>query len=1266
MNKQLFDINIKSILLTVCLLFVNSLGVFAIEVNDAFPPITFNVGSISGEVGETVCVDVTVENFIRVESIQFSINYNSTLLSIVCPPDITNSPLDQSELAFNCVSELGTVGVIWSDPNSLEGDGVSLDNGTTIFTLCFEIIGTCGLSSPIIVNSDIVELEVVQIREDAVICVNENINLIDGLINIICPEMTINAVKCNAFSTNNDGTLSFFVAGGSGDYSYTVSPDGFTGNTEESERIEITGLSSGDYTITATDNVSGEVIIETVSITDEGSIEIMLDATDPYCFNKDRGQIETTTTNSFGDVIFANLLNYEWSNFRFTEDIDDLGSGTYSVTVTDLNGCSATETATLFVEPLILHAEVLDSASCEGNDDAIVKIWAEGGTPFPPMPNPEYEFETDAGDTSQPVDTLFLNNVESGEFNFAVIDAAIPLCTVDSIIDIPFKGIDLAIDIDTTNISCFGEEDGSATITASGSTNFSIQVRDENNMLLPGGSFPTMRTVEDLSAGCYTVTVIESFNGCEITGVFCIEEPELFELTIDEENNPGCVGNDGSILLTATGGTMPYSYEWSDGPSTDEDRTGLIGGMYEVTVTDASGCSNTASFDLPDGADVQIEANVIQAINCPQDQNGIIEVVVSTGGNFAYNWETPDGTFVSDMQTVSNLSSGIYYVTATDAAAMCTALDTVILAPASPIIVQGDFTEPSCAGTPNGSIGIVHLEGTAPFSYNWETGGTQQVLSGISDGTYNVTVTDANMCELDTFLTLSAPPAIEVDFTDIVGVNCFGGSDGSITATASGGPEMAGTYSFFWSNDPTTTQTGLSSSQSGFPAGENWVIAADFSCISDTMFFTIPDIDSISIDLDNSVFTSPSCFGDCDGSIEVVATGGNPAAYNYTWSDDGSTNPIRTGLCAGVYNVEIEDANGCIVNRDIELLEPIPLSVALDSIRLQEISCNVPNSGSIGVLAEGGSMPYTYEWTDNVSTEDIATELFEGTYNIEVTDDNGCTASTSITLTAPEPLVAIIGDIEEPNCFGEPTCISFESVTGGVGSNYTYQINNGPRIPVDSCFSVFANDYTINVFDGTNSCSDELFISIDQPDPISVDAGPDQEIDLGSESEVISPTIDSSLPIVDVIWSPIDSLQCIDAACEDVISNTLNDILYTVTVVDQNGCTADDDIFITVNTSRNVYIPNIFTPNGDGENDYFNLVIGSGAVSVSFLSIFDRWGNRVFAIENEYIPEVGMQDGWDGKHNGNFVNPGVYVYTAQVNFLDGKVLTYSGDLTVIR
>ena len=757
-----------------------------------------------------------------------------------------------------------------------------------------------------------------------------------------------------------------------------------------------------------------------------------------------------------------------------------------------------------------------------------------------------------------------------------------------------------------------------------------------------------------------------------MTGAFCIEEPSELVLITDDVINPGCVGDDGMILLTPTEGTAPYEFMWSDGPSTEEDRSGLSGGMYQVTVTDFRGCTDTATFDLPNGEDVQINATVVQAINCPQDENGIIDVTISTGGSFSYNWELPDGTFVSDMQTVSNLGSGVYYVTATDATASCIAIDTVILAAASPITVEGDFTAPSCPGELDGSIGIVHILGTSPFEYLWDDLSTDQVLSGVSDGTYFVTVTDANSCELDTFLTLTALDPILVDFTDNMGVDCFGEANGSITATANGGTEMAGMYTYFWSNDPTNGMNASASNQTGFPAGENWVIATDLFCESDTVFFNISDIDSIAIDLANTVITNPGCSaGGCDGMIEIAAMGGNSASYDFTWLDDGSNNTVRTDLCQGEYDVMITDANGCSVTRTIELLNSALLTIEIDSSQVTWDCVN--NIGTLVVETSGGTQPFTYMWTDNVSTDTIASNLNPGLYNIVVTDANNCTAETSYTLVAPDPIIAVIGDIAEPDCFGGLTCISLDTVTGGSSNNYTFStVVGGFSFPIDSCVAIQAGTHTITVFDGTNSdCIWQSTITINQPDELMVDAGPDQDISLGTTSDLISPNINSSLPLADVSWSPIDSLTCADAGdqlpnCLDVISNTVADQLYTVMVVDENGCSAMDDILITVNTSRNVFIANIFTPDGDGNNDFFNIVLGSGALSVSYLSIYDRWGNMVFSIEDEFLPEVGQQDGWDGKYNGQFVQPGVYVYTAEVNFLDGKVLQYSGDLTVIR
>ena len=308
MNNPLLYINIKSILLSACLLIGFSTNILASTIVNGFDPIVFNIGDVSGEVGDTVCVDVTVENFTRLETFQFSINYNTNLISIICPVDVSNSPLDQNELFFNCFSDDGTIPVLWGDP-TVGGSGVTIPDGDLVFSLCFRLEGDCGLSSPIDITSHPIEVEVQQISEEGISCPSNEIEVNAGTVNIICPEMTINASKCDASPAGNDGTLTFFIAGGSGNYSYTVTPGPFNSTVGEVEFVELTGLAATTYTITATDIVTGQQISQNVFISDNFPLEVTLDATDPYCFNRDKGQIETTVQRLGVDV----LATYELS-----------------------------------------------------------------------------------------------------------------------------------------------------------------------------------------------------------------------------------------------------------------------------------------------------------------------------------------------------------------------------------------------------------------------------------------------------------------------------------------------------------------------------------------------------------------------------------------------------------------------------------------------------------------------------------------------------------------------------------------------------------------------------------------------------------------------------------------------------------------------------------------------------------------------------------------------------------------------------------------
>lgn len=1242
-----------------------------VEAQTTFPPVTVQFSDGNGSTGDKVCVELSAIAFSNMEAIQIAIGFNPNVIEFDTMY-LTENFIQSGQQADLLPFELNP-GELRLQLTDLEGGingGITILDNNPIIEICFELVGDCGQSSDIfLLGPEVFETEVTQLHPIDGTISTEEVYYSAGTVSVECTDMTIVANKCDTSPGAQDGYMYFYVAGGSGNYDYTISnvnPPDNMGTASESQEIEVNNLPQGNYTITATDQSTGEMVSQNVLISENFALELQLVTTDPYCWSRPTGEIETVVTRG-GLEEMDGALRFEWSSQQFTPNLEDLPNGTYSVTVTDLTGCRVSASATLFVDTLRVFAELIDSASCVGAEDAVVRVWAEGGTPF--MGN-QYEYDTSEGDAG-PVEALTLNNVSPGVFRYFAKDGAIhPVtgtlvgCQTEELeLLVPVKESSIAMMIDSTNISCFGANDGQVVITGTGATNFSFQIRDESGSLVQAGNSPTMSTAMNLGPGKYTVIVADAIAGCEIDSSFNIVEPPVLDLVEDEVSAPSCLGNDGRILTSATGGTEPYTLTWNDIPDNIDDRTGLMGGMYKVVLSDANGCKDSLEYSFPDGSTVNLDATVVQAVGCLGNENGIIEANISVGGNWQYQWESADGANTFSGQTWSNLGPGTYYVTATDADNNCEAIDTVVLAPGTPIAIEANYQMPSCPNTPNGSIAIVHISGVPPFTYQWQDNSSLQVLSGIAAGTYNVTVTDANNCMLDTFFVLEAPNPIQLTVDNIAGVDCNGGNNGSATAMATGGTAGATNFNYFWSNNPSMGQSGISSTQGGFTAGQQWVIAADALCASDTLFFEIPDTPAVTIDTMLSQINMPTCFGANDGTIWLQAKGGNPSNYSFFWPDLGFSGPL-TGLVAGDYTVQITDGNGCQVTQVVSLGQPDSLGVAFSTALSQPISCD-GNDGRLVAEVQGGVAAFTYTWTGVNSDNNTAENLTPGSYALQVTDANGCTASTSTTLTAPDPIMATLGNIEPINCYGELTCVSIGSVSGGVGNDYTYTINNGSfRFPVDSCAAVYANDYTITVFDSSGMCSIVLPLTITQPDEVLVDAGEDIEITLGAISDPITPMITSSLAIDSILWSPLDSVNCQTADCGTVTFSPIQEQLYTVTVKDVNGCSASDDILVMVNARRNVYFPNIFTPNGDETNDHFNVTIGPGAISVMDFYILDRWGNVVYSIPNEFVPSEASA--WDGRRSGEFVNPGVYVYAARVKFIDGKIIQYGGDVTVIR
>jgi len=1234
-------------------------------------PITFNIGSDSGPQGSKVCIDITVDNFVKVTSMQFVIRFDPSVIALDTPIVITNPDLNIFQAFFNDNQpDEGFVNFIWFDGATT---GVTLDDGDFIFTLCFDLIGDpCEQSEIWISESADVSYEFVQVD-----CITgEDIDL-PPIVNIgeitIDPDgYTISSAFCSSDDLSDSGSITFSGSGGTRPYDWSISPGTASGTgLNDCDTATVDNLAPGSYTITFID-ANNVVINEIIEITTNSDFPFVLtlDGTNPTCFDNFNGSIDVVNIEGG-----ASPFSYEWSTFQFYENtLDELGTGEYALTITDANGCTTSSAVSLSADTLNISYEIFSEPSCDGSADGIVIFTAEGGIPYT---DDKYDWNIDGisptiyfGSGSE-INPFTPGNLPAGCFEVVVSDNANITCFSDPIEFCLEAGSFSDLVLDVTNISCFGECDGEVIITAGTMGNFSFMVTDPDGTALLGSNTNVAFDANSLCGGTYNVTVNDVNAGCSKDTFFTIIEPDLLVLSVMDSLGPGCGGGDGMIVFEGIGGTEDYTFEWNDAFD-QPSRMNMGGGTYSVTMTDANGCIDSVTFTFADGGDIGLNSFVCSAVSCGGEMDGSVCAEVSVGGVFSFTWEDADGMSLGTGEIIDGLGGGIYFVTATDG--MCTATDTVFVAPGQTPSVSIVQVDPTCSDTNDGMLTATLTSGTNPAMYEWTEPPSTAILSlgaVLSDGvgTYNLHVTDGNGCELDTLIMLTSPSnVIEIDITNIVENICFGECEGEATFTASGGPSGTGNYVFYISNisgtvDPSGDQAIITT----LCGGDNWVYAIDGICASDTFFFTVPDGDPISLDESASSLVSPSCAGGDDGSITIEVEGGNSSSYDILWVNEGIAGPTLTSLTSGQYIYNVTDGSNCVFVDTITLVEPDSLLVEVNPFTTVEIKCFNASTGKIGLMTTGGnSGQLTYLWDPPVSNTDFAENLSPGLYSVTVTDSKGCTDKTSYELTSADPIVAVIDASAEPDCFGGQTCFGIDTAFGGVGFGYTFSINNAQIYPIDTCINLFANSYEINIFDGSvTGCSMDTTITISQPEEIIVDLGPDITINLGDDSDPISTFIVSELAIDSILWNPITDLECNTVDCQVVTFSPNANTNYTVTVIDENGCLASDDITVFVNLSRNVFFSNIFSPNGDNQNDFFQLTTGSGVVEISYFKLFDRWGNKVHQ-EESYMPDDSLHPGWDGTNNNREVESGVYVYFAEVLFADNVRVLYKGDVTLVR
>jgi large repetitive protein len=868
-----------------------------------------------------------------------------------------------------------------------------------------------------------------------------NISTCVTLVEPSAVSVTASAIDATCFGLDN-GTASAVAAGGTGAYSFIWSNSGTTSN--------ITALFAGTYTITASDANNCSAVATTTVAEPAASVATTVSSTPALCSGNPSGTATVTPSGGVSPYTFV------WANNaagQTTATATGLTAGSYDVTVTDFNGCPTTASVTVADASGITLAMTSSPTSCFGVSDGTATANASGGAGG-------FSFLWSNAQT-----TAIATGFAAG--NHCVTATDINGCIITACVDVNQPQGMSNVQLTSVGVSCFGGNNGSATVSLSGGIQPYSFLWSNNQTLATATNFP---------AGAATVTITDA-NGCTTTGSTTITEPTELTLTTDTDSVFCRFGNTGMAEAIAVGGTFPYSFLWSNGRNTAINNN-LVAGSYAVTVTDFNNCRVNANVTIGQPA-TAVLANIIQSNNptCNSFTNGDATVNGSGG--------TPNYTFVwSNGQTsvtATGLGAGSYQVTVIDQRGCTATANTNLSQPSALVATASVFSNYNGADVtcPNAADGIARVlvsGGAGGYSYVWSTVPVQNtaIANNLTAGTYQVTVSDVSGCQLVRSVTLVNPVPLAATETNI-DVFCNGGNTGQIIVNATPNTGTIGIngyeYAIFGPNQVGNVFSG-NNSFFGLSVGTYTIVVRDGNNCTLPVSVAITEPTVLALAVSNTAVT---CFGTATGTATAVATGG-VAPYTFRWSNGQST-AMATALAAGGYAVTATDANGCDRVQQTIITEPTVLQA---TVATQGVSCNGGNNGTATVTAQGGTAPYTFRWS-NSQTAQTANALIAGAANVTVTDANNCQTIINFTITEPLGLTASVSP-QAVTCGGGSNGQATANPLGGTAP-YTYLWVNGQT--AQTATGLTAGTYSVVVSDA-NGCQTNATTTINQPSALNI------------------------------------------------------------------------------------------------------------------------------------------------------------------------------------
>jgi gliding motility-associated-like protein len=871
----------------------------------------------------------------------------------------------------------------------------------------------------------------------------------------------------------------------------------------------LTNIVAGNYILTVIDN-NGCQVIDTMVVTQPTApLAIQLNATNVPCYNQLSGAIDLLVTGG------TPTYTYAWNNSSTAQDLLGVGTGLYSVVVTDANGCTASGSTFLTQPTMALTASAaVSGVSCFGGNNGLIDLSVVGGTA-------PYNYIWSNGSFDQDIDTLV-----AGNYVLQIYDDN--GCYLQQTYQVTQSLSPMVLSSAMTPVGCYGGTNGALNLTVVGGTGPYTYVWSNT---------VTNQDLQNIVAGIYSVVVTDA-NGCSATLQDTVTQPGVYALTA-QLTPVACFANStGAIDLTVIGGTAPYTYNWNNGAPT-QDLQNLLSGTYSVVVTDQQGCQVSGSYVVSQPSAILSLNAVISNVSCSGTTTATIDLTVSGGAApYTYAWNNQAVT-----QDLASVGVGTYTVTVTDAGG-CQGTTSITVTQPAPLSIILTPTNPLCPNTATGSVDLTVSGGTSPYTYQWSGPNgytaTSQDIGFIPIGLYYVIVTDAYGCSASQTTSLSNPIAISATYTSTP-VQCYGGSNGTVDVTVSGGTAP---YTYNWSNGAITQDI------QNRPAGNDTLIITDFVGCTHTIITTVAQPTQLVI---SDSVQNIGCFGTLSGAINLTISGGTPG-YTFQWLS-GQTTEDLTGLGAGTYTVNVTDLNGCVATDSFTITAPTtPMQLALTGVGL---TCFNSSTGTTDLTVTGGVAPYFYNWNTGATTQDLS-GLPAGTYEVFVEDVNGCLDSAAITLSNPSPLLfsAVVTNVQ---CFGQATGAIDLTVTGGAQPYfYAWSGANGFTASTEDITNLPLGTYDVTITD-FNGCVVNGVYFVNQPTSEAVITSSVNDIlCYGATTGWINASvIGGALPYSYLWLGPGGGFS---GSTEDLFA--IGAGWYELYVTDAAGCTTSDSILV--------------------------------------------------------------------------------------------------------